>query len=146
MKVRMPLENWILILQVYFCLAEPSTAPHEAHRGDSGFAEANAGLQPAAVLKPDRDNDASWLWYGEYEGNAVLSNTCNRSAGTAAFLICKNERETYHYYWLQRRSRNHSFINTYDFCFLLKLTILHEYWTFWIKVRWIRNRVDKMWE
>ena len=32
-------------------------------------------------------------------------------------------------------SRNHSFINTYDFCFLLKLTILHEYWTFWIKVR-----------
>ena len=36
-----------------------STARHEAHRGDSGFAEANAGLQPAAVLKPDRDNDTS---------------------------------------------------------------------------------------
>ena len=26
---------------------------------DSGFAETNAGLQPAAVLKPDRDNDTS---------------------------------------------------------------------------------------
>ena len=40
-------------------MVEPSTARHEAHRGDSGFAEANAGLQPAAVLKPDRDNDTS---------------------------------------------------------------------------------------
>jgi len=40
-------------------LVEPSTARHEAHRGDSDFAEANAGLQPAAVLKPDRDNDTS---------------------------------------------------------------------------------------
>ena len=29
------------------------------YRGHSGFAEANAGLQPAAVLKPDRDNDTS---------------------------------------------------------------------------------------
>ncbi len=28
-------------------------------QGRSGFAEANAGLQPAAVLKPDRDNDTS---------------------------------------------------------------------------------------
>ena len=37
-------------------MVEPSTARHEAHRGDSGFAEANAGLQPAAVLKPDRAN------------------------------------------------------------------------------------------
>ena len=50
----MSLENCILILQVHSCLVEPSTARHEAHRGDSGFAEANAGLQPAAVLKPDR--------------------------------------------------------------------------------------------
>ena len=40
-------------------MVEPSTARHEAQRGDSGFAEANAGLQPAAVLKPDRDNDTS---------------------------------------------------------------------------------------
>ena len=46
-------------------MVEPSTARHEAHRGDSGFADllqiegANAGLQPAAVLKPDRDNDTS---------------------------------------------------------------------------------------
>ena len=40
-------------------MVEPSTARHEAHRGDSGFAEANAGLQPAAVLKPDRDNETS---------------------------------------------------------------------------------------
>ena len=55
----MSLENCILILQVHSCLVEPSTARHEAHRGDSGFAEANAGLQPAAVLKPDRDNGTS---------------------------------------------------------------------------------------
>lgn len=55
----MSLENGILILQVHSCLVKPSTARHEAHRGDSGFAEANAGLQPAAVLKPDRDNDTS---------------------------------------------------------------------------------------
>lgn len=40
-------------------MVEPSTARHEAHRGDSGFAEANAGLQPAAGLKPGRDNDTS---------------------------------------------------------------------------------------
>ena len=40
-------------------MVEPSTARHEALRGDSGFAEANAGLQPAVVLKPDRDNDIS---------------------------------------------------------------------------------------
>ena len=40
-------------------MVEPSIARHEVHRGDSGFAEANAGLQPAAVLKPDRDNDTS---------------------------------------------------------------------------------------
>jgi len=40
-------------------LVEPSTARHEALRGDSGFAEANAGLQPAVVLKPDRDNETS---------------------------------------------------------------------------------------
>lgn len=40
-------------------MVEPSTVRHEAHRGDSGFAEANAGLQPATVLKPDRDNDTS---------------------------------------------------------------------------------------
>lgn len=40
-------------------MVKPSTARHEAHRGDSGFAEANAGLQLAAVLKPDRDNDTS---------------------------------------------------------------------------------------
>ncbi len=39
-----------------------------------------------------KKNDASRLWYGEYEGNAILSNPCNRSAGTAGFLICKNER------------------------------------------------------
>ena len=43
-------------LQVHSCLVESSTARHETHRGDSGFAEANVGLQPAAVLKPDRDN------------------------------------------------------------------------------------------
>ena len=36
-----------------------------------------------------KKNDASRLWYGEYEGNAVLSNPCDRSAGTAGFLICK---------------------------------------------------------
>lgn len=30
--------------------------------------------------------------YGEYEGNAILSNPCNRSAGAAGFLICKDER------------------------------------------------------
>ena len=40
-------------------MVEPSTVRHEAHRGDSGFAEANAGLQPAVVLKPDRDNETS---------------------------------------------------------------------------------------
>ena len=55
----MSLENCILILQVHSCLVEPSTARHEAHRGDSGFAEANAGLQPAVLPKPDRDNDTS---------------------------------------------------------------------------------------
>lgn len=55
----MSLENWILILQIHSCLVEPSTARHEALRGDSGFAEANAGLQPAVVLKPDRDNETS---------------------------------------------------------------------------------------
>ena len=42
-----------------FLFGRASTARHEAHRGDSGFAEANAGLQPAAVLKPDRDNETS---------------------------------------------------------------------------------------
>ena len=41
-----------------------------------------------------KKNDASRLWYGEYEGNAILSNPCNRSAGTAGFLICKNARGT----------------------------------------------------
>ena len=36
-----------------------------------------------------KKKDASRLWYGEYEGNAVLSKPCDRSAGTAGFLICK---------------------------------------------------------
>ena len=55
----MSLENCILILQVHSCLVEPSTARHEAHRGDSGFAEANAGLQPAAVLKYNKPEELS---------------------------------------------------------------------------------------
>ena len=72
----MSLENWILILQVHFCLVEPSTARHEDHRGDSGFAEANAGLQPAAVLKPDRDNDTY-----------VIRGPAIRKAGWRPFVL-----------------------------------------------------------
>ena len=46
----------------------------EAHRGDSGFAEANAGLQPEAVLKPDRDNDTSIIRGPAIRSEETLGN------------------------------------------------------------------------
>jgi len=64
-------------------LVEPSTARHEALRGDSGFAEANAGLQPAVVLKPDRDNETSVIRgpAGWLNSNGAVKHTaaCEKS-------------------------------------------------------------------
>lgn len=57
-------------------MVELSTARHEANRGDGGFAEVNAGLQPAAVLKPDRDNDTS-----------VIRGPAIRKAGWRPFVL-----------------------------------------------------------
>ena len=60
-------------------------------QGDPGDGKSKLMLihcRPALKWRTKK-NDASRLWYGEYEGNAVLSNPCDRSAGTAGFLICK---------------------------------------------------------
>ena len=73
-------------------MVEPSTARHEAHRGDSGFAEANAGLQPAAVLKPDRDNDTSVI-RGPAIRKAGWLNS-NRAVKHTAACEKKKYRET----------------------------------------------------
>lgn len=102
------LENWILILQVHSCLVEPSTARHEAHRGDSGFAEANAGLQPAVLPKPDRDNDTSVIRgpvirkAGWPNSNGAVQHTaaCEKSyiSGVLRKRIEKKRRQPTHYF------------------------------------------------
>ena len=68
-------------------MVKPSTARHEAYRGDSGFAEANAGLQPAAVLKPDRDNDTSVI-----RGPAIRKAGWLNSNGAVKQVIYNKKR------------------------------------------------------
>ena len=68
-------------------MVEPSTVRHEAHRGDSGFAEANAGLQPAAVLKPDRDNDTSVI-----RGPAIFNLATDAKHKSNLKDYCKKHR------------------------------------------------------
>ena len=81
-------------------MVEPSTARHEAHRGDSGFAEANAGLQPAAVLKPDRDNDTSVIRgpairkAGWLNSNGAVKHTAACEKSYISGVIRKKYRET----------------------------------------------------
>ena len=75
-------------------MVEPSTARHEAHRGDSGFAEANAGLQPAAVLKPDRDNDTSVIRGPAINSNGAVKHTAACEKSYISGVIRKKYRET----------------------------------------------------
>ena len=69
--------------------------------GDSGFAEANAGLQPAAVLKPDRDNDTSVIRgpairkAGWFNSNGAVKHTAACEKSYISGVIRKSTEKPY---------------------------------------------------